>query len=817
MRHISFLLTGCFAVFGFATVAHAFRPELANSTPRGMQRGTTQKVVLSGVRLGDGRQVLMDEPGINVVAIKPLDDKRVELELEVPAETQPGLYPMRLVTETGLSNVLLFGVGAMPTVDEVEPNSDPNSPQAIDSQVTIEGAVAREDEDYYVISLQQGERLTVELEGTRLKKGRSNPFFDPYVAILDSERVELASSDDAPLLQQDCLCAIEAPATGEYLILVRDSSFGGSDDRYRLHVGAFPRPIAVVPAGGPPGEVVDMTFITASGDAWIEKVQLPSEVSDAFPLVVANQLGVSPSPNYIRVQPMPNVIEAEPNNSFKESTRGPMPAAFCGLIGEPGDTDYFGFDAKKDQTLHIRLYAREVLRSSLDGVVNVYNENGGRVGGNDDSGGPDSFLEYKIPADGAYHIAINDHLGGGGPACAYRLEVKLSEPELTMTLPDRRRYEATQINVPQGNRAAVMINATRRGLAGPIDIEGYDLPEGVSVTPIQMPADQSTVPLLLSATAEASLDGRLVNFVGRIADNPTVGRFTQRHQLLIGLNNNVVYDYDANRAAVAVIKALPCTIQIVQPKVPLVRNGAMDLVVKVDRGGLDEDVPIRMLYNPPGIGSSGNIKIPKGEDQATIPLTANGSAALGSWPLIVYADVAGNEIATEPVMLEVADKYFNFGFPKTSAELDRQASVLIDVEVNREFSGSCLLELLGLPPGVVLEQPTVELKPDTEQAVFPLRIEESARVGQHKSLVVRATITDEKGVIRQTEGTGILQIDKPLPAPAGKPAAPPDAQQADAPQSPAQKSPAHKPPAHKPLSRLEQLRLLHEQELQAKP
>jgi hypothetical protein len=773
-----------------------------------MQRGTTQKVVLQGVRLADSRQILMDKPGINVVSLKPVDDKKVEVELEIPAETKPGLYPLRLVTETGLSNVLMFSVGALPTISESEPNSDFESPQSIENNVTIEGTVAREDEDYYVVQLKQGERLTVELEGVRIKKGRSNPFFDPYVAILNSERFELATSDDAPLLQQDCLCSIEAPADGEYIVLVRDSSFGGNNDQYRLHVGSFPRPIAVVPAGGPPGEVVDMTFISVSGEAWIEKVQLPSEPSEAFPLVVSNDQGVSPSPNFIRVQPMPNVIEQEPNNSFKESTAGSLPAAFCGIIGQPDDYDFFSFDAKKGQTVSIKLYARNVLRSELDGVINVYNEKGGRVGGNDDSGGPDSYLEYKIPEDGKYHVGINDHLRGGGPGYAYRVEVTLQEPELTLTLPDRRRYEATQLNVPQGNRAAVMINATRRRVGGPVDIEGLNLPEGVAITPLQMPANQGTVPLLMTAAKDAPLDGRLVDLVGKIPDNPVVGKFTQRHQMLIGLNNNVVYDYNADRAAVAVINSVPCSIEIVPPQVPIVRNGSMDLVVKIDRGGLDADVSIRMLYNPPGIGSSGNIKISKGQDQATIPLTANGSAAIGTWPIIVYASVAGNEIATEPVMLEIQDRLFNFGFPKTSAELGGEATVLVDVEINREFAGTCELELLGLPAGVVCEQPKLEVTNETEQVAFPVKIEDKARVGQHKTLVARATVTDDKGVIRQTLGTGILQIDKPLPAPEEKPAA--KSQDADKP------APA-KPAAKKPLSRLEQLRLMHEKKAGSSP
>ncbi len=803
--HRLILTTSLFALLAPASVALAYKPAITGTTPRGLQRGTTQKVILAGTRLSDARQLLMDHEGITVKSLKAIDDRKVELELEIPASTLPGLYPMRLVTETGLSNMIMFAVGAMPQVDEKEPNSEFATPQQISTNVTVEGMTAREDVDYFAVTLKEGEPLTVELEGVRIKKGRANPFYDPYVAILNAERFELATSDDAPLLQQDSVCSIKAPQDGTYIVVVRDSSFGGNNDRYRLHVGTYPRPIAVVPAGGPPGELVDMTFIDLNGDAWIEKIQMPSEPSEAYPLVVANEAGTSPSPNFIRVQPMENVIEQEPNNSFKESTPGPLPGAFCGVIGEPGDTDYFSFDAKKGQTAHIKLFGRKILRTALDSVINVYNEKGSRVGGNDDSGGPDSFLEYKIPADGKYHVAINDHLRGGGPGYAYRLEVTISASELTLSLPDRRRYEATQINVSQGNRAAVMINASRRRFGGAIDVSGLNLPAGVSVTPIQMPANRTTVPLLLTASADAKLDATLVDFVGKVVDNPAIpSRFVQRHQLLIGRNNSVVYDFNANRAAVAVIKKAPCTFSIVQPQVPIVRNGSAGLVVKVDRGGLDADISIRMLYNPPGIGSSGSIKIPKGKNEASIPITANGSAAIGSWPVIIYASVGGNEIATEPVTLEIADKIFNFGFPKTSAELGGEADVIVDVEVAREFEGTCEVELVGIPAGVVCEKTKVEVKNDTERISFSVKIDAKARVGQHKTLVARAVITSPKGVIRQTQGTGILQIDKPIPAPVAKPTA----------KKPAAKPAAKAAPApvkKKPLTRLEQLRLMRKQ------
>jgi hypothetical protein len=210
-----------------------------------------------------------------------------------------------------------------------------------------------------------------------------------------------------------------------------------------------------------------------------------------------------------------------------------------------------------------------------------------------------------------------------------------------------------------------------------------------------------------------------------------------------------------------------------------------------------------LLYNPPGIGSSGSIKIPKGQNEAKIPVTANGSAAIGEWPIIAYASVGGNEIATEPRKLEIADKIFTFEFPKTSAELGATAEVLVDVEVGREFQGTCEVELVGLPAGVVCEKPKTEIKNDTEQVSFPIKIEEKARVGQHKTLVVRATITDPKGLIKQTQGTGTLQIDKPIPAPAAKPAP-----KKEAPKPAAKPAPA--PEKKKPLSRLEQLRLMRQ-------
>ena len=75
-----------------------------------------------------------------------------------------------------------------------------------------------------------------------------------------------AASDDAPLLKQDCAASIVVPADGTYVIQVRESAYAGNGAcQYRLHVGTFPRPTAVVKATA--ADAVKPTAAAADAEA----------------------------------------------------------------------------------------------------------------------------------------------------------------------------------------------------------------------------------------------------------------------------------------------------------------------------------------------------------------------------------------------------------------------------------------------------------------------------------------------------------------------------------------------------------------------
>ena len=82
---------------------------------------------------------------------------------------------MRLRTATGISELRTFWVGALPIVEEKEPNSDFAAPQKVPMNVTVHGVVQSEDVDYFLVEAKKGQRLTAEIEGMRLAKHALRP------------------------------------------------------------------------------------------------------------------------------------------------------------------------------------------------------------------------------------------------------------------------------------------------------------------------------------------------------------------------------------------------------------------------------------------------------------------------------------------------------------------------------------------------------------------------------------------------------------------------------------------------------------------
>src|SRR4051812_21131772 len=98
---------------GFAFAAD---PALTRVLPRGATRGSEAELTLTGLRLGDAKEILFYEPGISVKELKAVDARTVKAKVAIAADARLGEYKFRLRTESGISPLRTFFVGSLPVI-----------------------------------------------------------------------------------------------------------------------------------------------------------------------------------------------------------------------------------------------------------------------------------------------------------------------------------------------------------------------------------------------------------------------------------------------------------------------------------------------------------------------------------------------------------------------------------------------------------------------------------------------------------------------------------------------------------------------------
>ena len=787
----------------------AATPSLTAVRPVGGQRGTELDVTFSGARLGDALEIVFYQPGISTLSIKKVNENAVTARLKIAPDCSLGLHDLRVRTATGISELRTFSVGALKEVNEVEPNNDFASPQAIPMNVTVNGIAENEDVDYFVVEAKKGERISAEVEGHRLGIFE----FDPYVAILNAKRFELGASDDAALVLRDGFTSVIAPEDGKYIIQVRESAYSGNGAcLYRLHVGNFPRATALMPPGGKPGETLAVRWIGDSAGEATTTVTLPASASGEFGLMRQDDKGVSPYPNAFRLTPLGNVIEKEPNDDQAHATPFDPTMAVNGIIGKPGDVDHFVFKATKGQVFDVHCYARRI-RSPLDPVMYLGKKGAGAMLGSDDAVGPDSYFRFQAPETAEYVVWLVDQLGKGGPDYVYRIEVTPVAAKLAMSTVSEQIPLGTGViaaAVPKGNRQAILIYGSRADFGGELNVGVGGLPAGVTIEAPVMAASQPVVPVLFSAKPDAKLAGSLATVSGKPVDEKVKvpSSFGQQSILVYGQNNVNVWSRTVDRLAVAVTEECPYKIEIVEPKVPLVRGGSMGLKVRaIRKPGFKAAIAVYLPWNPPGVGSAGGVAIPEGKDEAVIPMNADGGAELRTWKIVVNG---ASGVASGPIMvssqlanLTISQPYLNFAFQGASVDQGKEVDMAIKVAKAIDFPGEAQVTLIGLPNKVTTD--VKKITKDTTDLVYHIKTDKVSPAGNHNSLFCQVVVTQNGEPIVHNIGTGTLRIDVPLPPKPNAPApAPVKVAAAPKPAAPAA-APA------KPLTRLEKLRLENQQ------
>jgi hypothetical protein len=280
---------------------------------------------------------------------------------------------------------------------------------------------------------------------------------------------------------------------------------------------------------------------------------------------------------------------------------------------------------------------------------------------NDDDGerklGSDSKLQFSAPTNGSYLIRVTDMRGRGGDTRAYRLIVRESRPDFTVSL------SGANPTVNPGSGQSFTVNAERLdGFDGEIRLDVSGLPPGFSVsTPViietghteakgcihaalDAPKPEGTNAATTKVTATTMVNGKAVTKEVNSLGTIKLGGKPKLYVALEPYSESATNHFDPAMAPAQPLELTIAPGQTIPAWLKIKRNGHEDLVTF-----FAENLPHGVIVADIGLNG---VLIPKGESERQIFFSADKWVADQDRLFYMIEQQAGKQTSL-PVLLKV--------------------------------------------------------------------------------------------------------------------------------------------------------------------
>lgn len=553
----------------------------------------------------------------------------VLIEVVIDPDAEPGERELRLGTKTALTNPVVFQVGMLPEVLELEPNNKeayqelpnllrvPNLPggKAHELPVLFNGQVMPGDVDRFRFRASRGQKLVIEAHARSLIPYLADAvpgWFQATLTLYDAVGRELAFADDYRF-NPDPVLFYEVPRDAEYELEIRDSIYRGREDFvYRIAVSERPFITQTFPLGGKEG---------VKTEALVSGWNLP-ETSLAFDTepggdcirqtAYSKGKQISNSIAYA-VDTLPECTETETNDTIGSAQNIAMPTIINGRIDRPGDVDVFRLSGRAGDEVVAEVYGRR-LNSPLDSLLRLTDASGKVLEWNDDyalkeshlhtnmmgllTHHADSYLMARLPRDGTYYVQLADSQNHGGDAYGYRLRITAPQGDFSL------RVTPSSISMLASGIVPISVHALRKdGFDGDIEVVLKDT-YGFMLNGGLIPGGRDSVRMTLTAPANTpgrpvalQLEGR-IRIGGQTVIHPVFGAddvmqaFLYRH--LVPAKEFIVFVQKAKwrTPPVEIVGGSPIRIPA---------GGWADVRIKTRRGAALKEMKLELREPPEGL------------------------------------------------------------------------------------------------------------------------------------------------------------------------------------------------------------------------
>ncbi len=348
-------------------------PEIARIEPRGIQRGATTKLKLTGKNLAGITAVKIGGKGLSATVVS-VDPKGASAELAMVADeaVARGTVELSVVTAVGESGKKKLSVDYLPQIvvgAAAQPVTLEQLPVNVWGTLTATGQ-----QDNFRFRAKQGQTLVFDLAAKRIE----SKAVSTRLEIFDADK-RLLTANNGLDSGGDPFIAFTTPRDGEYTARVLEITLEGSPDHaYRLTIGELPYVTGWWPLSVPAnresavqlvGHNLTKKSVTVKAGADGEVV-LPAD-SDDYRSRVSMRVAVSA---------ISETQESEPNDDAAHAQTLTVPASVNGRLAadDRADFDLYRFEAEKDARLVIETRAA-MFGSPADTKIEVLDAKGDAV------------------------------------------------------------------------------------------------------------------------------------------------------------------------------------------------------------------------------------------------------------------------------------------------------------------------------------------------------------------------------------------------------------------------------------------------------
>jgi hypothetical protein len=782
-------------VLSLPTAISAEPPRLTGTTPLGVQRGKAMDVTIQGSGLKDSPRLFAPFPfRIEATSGTGSEDAKWKVTLLVNPGVAAGVYPIRVVTDSGVSNPILFAVGQLTQVSEVEPNNTFGVAQPIANPVVVEGECSGNDVDFFRFKGKKGDRIAVDALCARVGSG-----VDPMIRLTTADSHLVASADDSPGLLTDAYLTAVLPQDGDYILEFCDSRFAGTGRAvYRLLIGKVPFAGEVFPLSLPRGQnaALELRGGTLSGER-LFAVRTPSDARLAmfYPTIPARLLGDPLWANSVLdvELPVPVLLDdgqavSEPADPAQKLPSLSPPVTILGRLSKVGERDEFTIAAPAGSKHEVRVEAWG-LGSPLDGHLRAFDKSGRLLGESDDgrSGvrrrggggggraqGPistDPTLDVTIPeGQSEVKLVVKDLVDRGGVGFTYRVVIKPVATAFDLAI------EQPQIAIPKGGTALVPVTVTRAGYNGPIALDVVGVPTDCGVTAVSgaVPAGQNSGVVGLRAAADSKFNVQELQIVGKGSDGRTVAAvstvvFAQQTISTPGFGMaGTIPSYARPMVSLTSALAPPgkITLDQVETKALVPQGNTIEIPLQVVRTVKEKTKYKLTALSPPTGLSAAESELGDSESIAKVKVTAAADAPLGAFMVALVAEPvgsgddragrrgagAGNRSAAGPstavgigamIAVEVV-RPASLKLAASEIDVAPGGSALLKGKISRvaPFAQDVYVKLDGAPADLKAE--AVKVPANASEFTLTVKLPDGAKPGESRARVVLAYKPSDK-------------------------------------------------------------------------